>query len=56
MTLIMRTFMIAGIWERWKGGRDFQIDDDTLYEENEQKANRKRLSNEYAKDMGMYNF
>lgn len=56
MALIMRTFMIAGIWERWKGGRDFQIDDDTLYEENEQKANRKRLSKEYAKDMGMYNF
>lgn len=56
MVLIMRTFMIAGIWDRWKGGRDFQIEDDTLYEENEQKTNRKRLSKEYARDMGMYNF
>lgn len=56
MVLIMRTFMIAGIWDRWKGGRDFQIEDDTLYEENEQKANRKKLSKEYARDIGMYNF
>lgn len=56
MVLIMRTFMLAGLWERWKSGRDFQIEDDTLYEENEQKSNRKRLSTEYAKDRGMYNF
>lgn len=56
MVLIMRTFMLVGAWERYKGGRDFQIEDDTLYEENEQGAVRKRLKNEYTSSRGMYNF
>nr|DAG33183.1 MAG TPA: hypothetical protein [Caudoviricetes sp.] len=40
----MRTFMLAGIWERFKSLRDFQIEDDTLYDENERTNVSKKMS------------
>lgn len=55
-TLMMRTFMLPALWDRFKSLNDFQIEDDTLYEENEQSRQRKYLRKEYAQDKGGYNF
>lgn len=55
-SLVMRTFMLAGIWERFKSLRDFQIEDDTLYDENERTNVSKKMSQENAVLKGGYNF
>lgn len=55
-TVVMRTFMLVGIGERFRSLRDFQIQDDSPVDENRQSSVKKDLKKEYYADKGGYNF
>lgn len=54
--VVMRTFMLVGFLERFKTAHDFQIEDETIYPENEQREQAKILYQKFYKDKGGYNF
>lgn len=54
--VVMRTFMLVGYQERWKSGHDFQLDNDDLINEAEQKERSREISIENYAYKGMYNF
>lgn len=54
--VVMRTFMLVGIGERFRSLRDFQIYDDSLVDENKQSSTKSELKKEYYADKGGYNF
>lgn len=55
-TVVMRTFMLVGISERFRSLRDFQIDDDSPIDENRASKARTELKQDYWADKGGYNF
>lgn len=55
-TVVMRTFMLVGISERFRSLRDFQIEDDSPVDETRQSETKKFLKKEYYADKGGYNF
>lgn len=55
-TVVMRTFMLVGISERFRSLRDFQIEDDSPIDETRQSEVKAQLKKEYRGDKGGYNF
>ena len=54
--VVMRTFMLVGIADRFKSLRDFQIPDDSPIDETVQSDTRSQYKKEYYGDKGGYNF
>ena len=54
--VVMRTFMLVGISERFRSLRDFQIEDDSPIDETKQSDIRSYLKKEYYDQKGGYNF
>ena len=55
-TVVMRTFMLVGISERFRSLRDFQIEDDSPIDETKQSDIRSYLKKAYYDQKGGYNF
>lgn len=54
--MVMRTFMLPGLGDKFKIQRDFQIDDDSIIPEENRTQEKSRLKQEYADIKGGYNF
>lgn len=54
--MVMRTFLLRGIGNKFKVLHDFQIDDDTIVDEELRSTESKRLKKEYHTSQGGYNF
>ena len=55
-TVLMRTFMLVGISERFRSLRDFQIEDDSPVDETRQSEVKAQLKKDFRGDKGGYNF
>lgn len=55
-TVVMRTFMLVGISERFRSLRDFQIEDDSPVDETRQSEVKAQLKKDFRGDKGGYNF
>lgn len=53
---VMRTFMLVGLWERFRSFRDFQTDDEIVVEENAKNKITQEYKDYYYADKGGYNF